>query len=97
MTDVRPFRIDIPEDQLVDLRRRLRATRWPDAETPDDWSQGIPLAYVQELCAYWADRLRLARDRSAAQRFPQFSTTIDGVDIHFLHVRCTARGRAAAA
>ena len=56
MDDVRPFRRDIPEDRLVDLKRRLRATRWPDAETPDDWSQGIPLAYVQEVCAYRAER-----------------------------------------
>ena len=87
MSDVRPFRIDIPEDQLVDLRRRLRATRWPDAETPDDWSQGIPLAYVQEVCAYWADRYDWRATEARLNRFPQFLTTVDGVDIHGLHVR----------
>jgi pimeloyl-ACP methyl ester carboxylesterase len=87
MSDVRPFRIDIPEDQLVDLRRRLLATRWPDAETPDDWSQGIPLAYVQEVCAYWADRYDWRATEARLNRFPQFLTTLDGVDIHGVHVR----------
>jgi pimeloyl-ACP methyl ester carboxylesterase len=87
MSDVRPFHIDIPEDQLVDLKRRLRATRWPDAETPDDWSQGIPLAYVQEVCAYWAERYDWRAIEARLNRFPQFTTTIDGVDIHGLHVR----------
>jgi pimeloyl-ACP methyl ester carboxylesterase len=87
MSEVRPFRIDIPEDQLVDLKRRLRATRWPEAETPDDWSQGIPLAYVQEVCAYWAERYDWRATEARLNRFPQFVTTIDGVDIHGLHVR----------
>jgi hypothetical protein len=87
MSDVRPFRIEVPEDQLVDLKRRLRATRWPDAETPGDWSQGIPLAYVQEVCAYWAERYDWRATEARLNRFPQFTTTIDGVDIHGLHVR----------
>jgi len=87
MSDIRPFRIDIPEEQLVDLKRRLRATRWPDAETLDDWSQGIPLAYVQEVCAYWAERYDWRATEARLNRFPQFTTTIDGVDIHGLHVR----------
>ncbi|MDP7549318.1 MAG: epoxide hydrolase N-terminal domain-containing protein, partial [Alphaproteobacteria bacterium] len=52
---IRPFEVAIPEAALEDLRRRLNATRWPDAETPDDWSQGIPLSYMQEICQYWAD------------------------------------------
>ena len=87
MSDIRPFRIDIPEEQLVDLKRRLRATRWPDAETPGDWSQGVPLAYVQEVCAYWADGYDWRVTEARLNRFPQFTATIDGVDIHGLHVR----------
>lgn len=87
MSEVRPFRIDIPEEQLVDLERRLRATRWPDAETPGDWSQGVPLAYIQEVCAYWLDRYDWRATEARLNRFPQFMTTIDGVEIHGLHVR----------
>ena len=52
---IRPFQLSIPESDLEDLRHRLTATRWPDAETPDDWSQGIPLSYMQEICRYWAN------------------------------------------
>ena len=55
MNEIREFRIEISDDVLNDLKRRLEATRWPDAETPNDWSQGIPLAYMQEICAYWAN------------------------------------------
>ena len=65
-----PFRIDVPEADLVDLRDRLARTRWPEAETVDDWSQGIPLAYVQELCDVLGDEVRLARDRGRAERVP---------------------------
>ncbi len=88
MSDVvTPFRIDIPETDLVDLRERLQRTRWPDPETPDDWSQGIPLAYVQELVAYWRDRYDWRRAEALLNGFEQFRTTIDDVGIHFLHVR----------
>lgn len=55
MDRIDPFRIDIPDEALTGLQRRLRATRWPDPATPGDWSQGIPLAYVQEVCHYWAE------------------------------------------
>ena len=55
MSDVTPFRIETPADELADLKRRLQATRWPDPEPVDDWSQGIPLSYLQEVCTYWAD------------------------------------------
>ena len=55
MDHIEPFRIEISDDALADLQHRLRATRWPDPETPNDWSQGIPLAYVQEVCRYWAE------------------------------------------
>ena len=63
MSAIRRFRIETPEEDLVDLRRRIHATRWPDRETVDDWSQGAPLAYVRELAAYWADGYAFAPDR----------------------------------
>jgi pimeloyl-ACP methyl ester carboxylesterase len=81
-----PFRIAVGDDDLADLRARLARTRWPDRETVDDWSQGIPLAYVQELCAYWAGEYDW-RDREARlNRYPQFRTGLDGLGIHFVHV-----------
>ena len=84
---IEPFTIDIAQSDLDDLRERLRRTRWPEPETVDDWSQGIPLAYVQELCAYWADGYDWRPPRQRLNRFPQFRTEIDGLGIHFLHVR----------
>ena len=88
MTDaITPFEIAIPDAQLVDLKRRLQATRWPDKETPGDWSQGIPLAYVQDVCRYWANDYDWRKREALLNRFPQFKTTIDGVEIHFVHVR----------
>ena len=78
-----PFRIQASDAELDDLQRRLRATRWPDAEPVDDWSQGIPLAYVQEVCAYWADKYAWRKRASSMTRFPQFTTAIDGCDVHF--------------
>jgi len=87
-----PFRIEAGEDALQDLRRRLRATRWPDRETVDDWSQGIPLAYVQDVCAYWADKYDWRAREALLNRFPQFRTPLDGLGIHFLHVRSPHEG-----
>lgn len=89
MTDesIRPFRIDVSDEFLDDLRRRLHATRWPEAELVDDWSQGTPLAYVQEVCGYWADDYDWRSRESALNRFDQFITTIDGLDLHFVHQR----------
>ena len=84
---ITPYRIAIPEDELDDLRRRLRSTRWPERETVDDWSQGIPLSYVQELCRYWADEYDWRATEERLNALPQFRTTIDGLGIHFLHVR----------
>ena len=83
---IRPFTIDVADDVLTDLRERLRATRWPDAELVDDWSQGIPLDYVKEVCRYWADEYDWRQREFALNRFPQFVTEIDGLDIHFVHV-----------
>ena len=85
--DVRPFSIDVPESVLDDLRVRLAHTRWPDRENVDDWSQGIPLAYVQDVAGYWADGYDWRRGEAALNRFDQFITNIDGVDIHFIHQR----------
>ena len=78
--DVRPFTIDVPESVLDDLRVRLAHTRWPDRENVDDWSQGIPLAYVREVVAYWAGEYDWRRREAALNRFEQYITTIDDVD-----------------
>ena len=88
MTDeIAPFRIDVPDELLHDLQRRLGATRWPEEEVVDDWSQGTPLAYLQEVCAYWADGYDWRARESALNRFDQFTTEIDDLDIHFVHAR----------
>lgn len=84
---IRSFEIKIPDGDLEDLRRRLRATRWPDRETVDDWTQGVPLSYVQEFCQYWAESYDWRATEKRLNTFPQFMTEIDGCDIHFLHVR----------
>lgn len=85
--DVRNFTINIADEVLDDLRARLTNTRWPDAELVDDWSQGIPLAYLQEVCRYWADEYDWRAREAALNRFDQFVTEIDGVDIHLVHQR----------
>jgi epoxide hydrolase len=87
MSDIKPFQIDIAQADLDDLQRRLTHIRWPERETPVDWSQGIPLAYVKELCGYWRERYDWRRCESWLNRLPQFTTEIDGLDFHFLHVR----------
>ncbi|MBW2244193.1 MAG: alpha/beta fold hydrolase [Deltaproteobacteria bacterium] len=87
MPEFQPFQISASDEQLDDLRRRLQNTRWPEAETPDDWSQGIPLAYTQEVCAYWAEKYDWRARETRLNRFEQFKTGIDGLDIHFVHVR----------
>jgi epoxide hydrolase len=84
---VTPFRIQTSDDALDDLRRRLRATRFPDREPVDDWSQGIPLAYMQEVCAYWAEKYDWRERERRLNAFPQFRTEIDGLGIHFYHAR----------
>jgi pimeloyl-ACP methyl ester carboxylesterase len=84
---VRPFRIDVPDEALIDLRRRLEATRWPDRETVTDDSQGVPLATMQELARYWAKDYDWRKVEAKLNALPQFLTEIDGLDIHFIHVR----------
>ena len=84
---IRPFRIDVPEEDLVDLRRRLAATRWPDRETVADDSQGVPLATLQDLVRHWQTDYDWRRIEAQLNTLPQFITEIDGLDIHFIHVR----------
>ncbi len=84
---IRPFRVNISEEQLVDLRRRLNATRWPDRETIPDQSQGVQLAKLQELVRYWGAEYDWRKLETRLNALPQFVTTIDGLDIHFIHVR----------
>ena len=90
---IAPFSIATSDDVLEDLRRRLEMTRWPDAETPDDWSQGIPLAYMQRVHDYWLNEYDFRSREAALNRWPAFITQIDGLDIHFLHIRSQERTR----
>ncbi len=85
--EIRPFHADIPEEALADLRRRLAATRWPDQETVGDRSQGAQLAELQELVRYWGTDYDWRKGEAKLNTFPQFKTEIDGVDIHFFHVK----------
>jgi pimeloyl-ACP methyl ester carboxylesterase len=84
---IRPFRVNIPEADLIDLRRRLAATRWPDRELVTDQSQGVQLATVQELARYWETKYDWRKGEAKLNAVPQFITEIDGLDIHFIHVR----------
>jgi pimeloyl-ACP methyl ester carboxylesterase len=85
--EIRPFRIDVPQADLDDLRDRLARTRWPD-ELPDvGWTRGVPLGYLQDLAAYWRDGYDWRKQEADLNQHPQFTTTIDGANIHFLHVR----------
>jgi pimeloyl-ACP methyl ester carboxylesterase len=84
---IRPFRIDIPEDRLVDLRRRLAAISWPERETVADDSQGVQLATIQKLVRYWATEYDWRKTEAKLNALPNFMTEIDGLDIHFIHVR----------
>jgi pimeloyl-ACP methyl ester carboxylesterase len=84
---ITPFRIEASAAELADLRSRLRGTRWPEKETVGDWSQGVPLGYVQELCRYWADDYDWAERQRRLNALPQFRTEIGGLGIHFVHVR----------
>jgi pimeloyl-ACP methyl ester carboxylesterase len=86
-TDVRPFTISFPESDLTDLRRRINATRWPETETVTDDSQGVRLALMQELAAYWGSGYDWSKCEAKLNAVPNFLTEIDGLDIHFIHVR----------
>ena len=84
---VRPFRVDVPQEALDDLRRRIAATRWPEKETVADQSQGVPLATMRGLARYWANGYDWRAVEARLNALPQFVTEIDGLDIHFMHVR----------
>jgi pimeloyl-ACP methyl ester carboxylesterase len=86
-TEIRPFRVDIPDAALGDLRRRIAATNWPEKETVTDQSQGVPLAMLQQLARYWATDYDWRRCEARLNALPQFTTELDGLGIHFLHVR----------
>jgi pimeloyl-ACP methyl ester carboxylesterase len=86
-TEIRPFHLEIPEEQLDDLRRRIEATRWPSSELVDDRSQGVQLATTKALAHYWATEHDWRACEARLNALPQFMTEIDGVDIHFIHVK----------
>ena len=84
---IRPFRVDIPDEALDDLRRRLAFARLPSKELVTDRSQGVQLATIQELARYWANDYDLRGVEARLNALPQFVTEIDGVDVHFIHIR----------
>jgi hypothetical protein len=86
-TAIRPFQVNIPEADLDDLRRRIAAARLPEKETVADFSQGVPLATVQKLAKYWATEYDWRKVEARLNALPNFITEIDGLDIHFIHVR----------
>ena len=85
--EIRPFNVEIPQEQLDDLRRRVAATNWPEKETVADQSQGVPLAITQELARYWATDYDWSKCEDKLKALPHFTTEIDGLDIHFIHLR----------
>src|SRR5712692_8154220 len=84
---IRPFNVNFPEAELTELRRRINATKWPERETVTDASQGVPLATIQELARYWATDYDWRKCEASLNALPNFVTEIDGLDIHFIHVR----------
>src|SRR5215471_15721495 len=86
-TAIRPFHVEFPEEQIENLRRRIAATRWPSKELVADRSQGVQLAATQALAKYWLNEYDFGRIEARLNELPQFVTEIDGVDIHFIHVR----------
>src|ERR671916_758828 len=84
---VRDFHIDVPEEELVNLRQRIAATRWPSKELVEDRSQGVQLATIQALARYWASDYDWRKAEAKLNALPQFTTEIDGVEIHFIHVK----------
>jgi len=83
---IRPFHIDVPDEELAELRRRIAATRWPSKELVTDRSQGVQLAALQELARYWETEYDWRATEAELNALPQFTTELDGVSIHFIHV-----------
>src|SRR5262245_6693051 len=86
-TEITPFKYEAPQSALDDLRERLKRTRWPEREPVGDWSQGVPLAKLQALVEYWQTGYDWRRFEAKLNSLPQFTTKLDGLNIHFLHVR----------
>src|SRR5438067_10793658 len=86
-TAIRPFRFEAPEADLIELRRRITATRFPEKETVADPSQGVQLAFIQTLARYWATDYNWRKCEAKLNSYPNFLTEIDGLDIHFMHIR----------
>src|SRR5678816_3101099 len=86
-TAIRPFQVNVPEAELTELRRRIEATRWPERETVADASQGVQLATMQKLARYWTTEYDWRKVEARLNALPNFITEIDGLDIHFIHVR----------
>lgn len=84
---IRPFSVNVPEEEITELKRRINATRWPEKETVSDQSQGVQLETIQELARYWANEYDWRKIEASINSFPHFITEIDGLDIHFIHVR----------
>jgi epoxide hydrolase len=82
-----PFHVRVPDEQLEDLRQRLSRTRWPEREPVGDWSQGVPIGWLQELCAYWREWYDWRRCEARLNALPQFTTGLDGLGVHLVHVR----------
>src|SRR5687768_13349022 len=85
--DIRPFQVNVPDEQLAELRRRIQATRWPTKELVADRSQGVQLATLQALARYWTTDHDWRKAEAKLNALPQFTTEIDGVNIHFIHVK----------
>ena len=83
MSQVTPFKLDIPLSDIKDLKNRLKSARWPDVETVDDWTQGVPLAYHQTFCEYWANNYDWYQTQERLNQYDQFIANIEGLDIHF--------------
>ncbi len=90
-TKILPYQINIAEDALEDLRHRLRNTRWPEAETPNSWKQGVPLAYLKDVCRYWLEDYDWRETENRLNKLPQYTLIIDELNIHFVHVRSPHR------
>ncbi len=87
MSQVKPFKLDIPLSDIKDLKNRLTSARWPEVETVDDWTQGVPLSYHQTFCEYWANDYDWYQTQERLNQYDQFITNIEGLDVHFLHIR----------
>jgi hypothetical protein len=86
-TAVRPFRVEVPEAEVAELRRRIAATRWPSNELVNDRSQGVQSATIQAIARYWTSEYDWRKGEARLNALPQFTTEIDGVEIHFIHVK----------